>query len=491
MDDFIRPQKNQNLQQNQVPVKKPKKGRHLKETVFIICMIVCLGIGFVSGYLTKQVVPESGSSSSETTVIDEAYQVLNDNWYNASGKEVDIQGDTISALVASLGDQHSDYYTFEEAKAFNQSVDGNYVGIGVVQRTVSQGTMIIQIYQDTPAMEAGLQVGDIIAGVNGQDVAGKTATEISDLVRGEANTTVTLTIIRGGKEMQVDVTRNNIDSAVKSEIRTNNDKKFGYVQINTFGTTTASDLEAALQSFAEANIDTLVIDLRDNGGGYLVAAQDVLNLFFDEGDLLFQMEYKNGTVEKYEADDSKTYNFINGYILVNGNTASASEVVAGALQEQLGYKLIGDQTYGKGTAQTQKQLSDGSVLKYTYARWLLPSDTWIDGKGLTPDYSVSNIDISEITSESLESDMGYDSVGIAIASMQKMLNCLGYTCDRSDGYFSSQTVTALQQFEQANNLTVDGIYSDADRQILEATVLIYANDDANDYQYQKLMELVK
>ncbi|WRK53167.1 S41 family peptidase [Coprobacillaceae bacterium CR2/5/TPMF4] len=99
--------------------------------------------------------------------------------------------------------------------------------------------------------------------------------------------------------MQVDVTRNNIDSAVKSEIRTNNDKKFGYVQINTFGTTTASDLEAALQSFAEANIDTLVIDLRDNGGGYLVAAQDVLNLFFDEGDLLFQMEYKNGTVEKY------------------------------------------------------------------------------------------------------------------------------------------------------------------------------------------------
>ena len=203
------------------------------------------------------------------------------------------------------------------------------------------------------------------------------------------------------------------------------------------------------------------------------------------------MEYKNGTVEKYEADDSKTYNFINGYILVNGNTASASEVVAGALQEQLGYKLIGDQTYGKGTAQTQKQLSDGSVLKFTYARWLLPSDTWIDGKGLTPDYSVSNIDISEITSESLESDMGYDSVGTAIASMQKMLNCLGYTCDRSDGYFSSQTVTALQQFEQANNLTVDGIYSDADRQILEATVLIYANDDANDYQYQKLMELVK
>ncbi|WP_294577926.1 S41 family peptidase [uncultured Thomasclavelia sp.] len=487
MDDFIRPN------HNQIPeTPKPKKKRsHIKETIFIICMIVCLGIGFVCGYITNQTVPDSFSSNDGISLIDEVYETLNDNWYNATGEDVDIQGNSIAAMVASLGDQHTEYFSQDESEAFNQSVDGNYVGIGVVQRTVSQGTMIIEIYQNSPAQKSGLEVGDIITGVDGTDVSGMSADDISTLVRGEANTAVTLTIIRQGQTQQIEVTRENIDSAVNYEIRNNNGKDYGYVQITTFGSTTADDLEKALEEFTDAHIDTLVLDLRDNGGGYLVAAQDVLSLFFNEGELMFQMEYKNGQVERYQADDSQTFNFINGYILVNGNTASASEVVAGALQEKANYKLVGDQTYGKGTAQTQKQLSDGSVLKYTYARWLLPSGTWIDGKGLTPDYSVNNVDTSGIVSKTLDNDWSYDSVSTQIASMQKMLNTLGYQCDRDDGYFSTQTVTALQQFEQANNLTVDGIYTDSDRQILEATVLIYADSDTNDYQYQKLLELIK
>ncbi|MFQ6792552.1 MAG: S41 family peptidase [Thomasclavelia sp.] len=485
MEDFIRPP------QNQTPVNKPRKKHHYKETVFIICMIICLGIGFVSGYFAKGSSLSNTNNTNENSVINEAYQILEDNWYNTSDEDVDIQGNTIAALVASLGDKHSEYFTFDEAKAFNQSVDGNYVGIGVVQRAVSQGSIIIEVYDNTPAKKAGLQVGDIICGVDGKDVAGKDVSEISNLVRGNENTSVTLTVLRNNEKIDIKVNRENIDSAVSSEIRTNNNKQFGYVQINTFGTTTAKDLKAALETFSEANLDTLVIDLRDNGGGYLVAAQDVLSLFFEKDKLLFQMESKSGSVEKYYADDSETYNFINGYILVNGDTASASEVVAGALQEQLGYKLVGDQTYGKGTAQTQKQLSDGSVLKYTYARWLLPSGKWINGEGLTPDYNVSNVDTSEITSKSLETDLQYDSVASQVAAMQKMLNCLGYPCDRDDGYFSSQSETALKQFEQDNHLNVDGIYSDSDRQILEAKVLIYASAFENDYQYQKLMELVK
>ena len=305
------------------------------------------------------------------------------------------------------------------------------------------------------------------------------------------NTKVKLTIIRNTEQQEVEVERANVDSAVTSEIRDNDGKKFGYVKINTFGSTTADDIEAALQTFTAEKIDTLVLDLRDNGGGYLTAATDVLSLFMKEDKLLFQMETKNGAIEKYKAKDCQKYNFINGYILVNGNTASASEVVAGALQEKMNYKLVGDQTYGKGTAQTQKQLSDGSVLKYTYAKWLLPSGTWINGKGLTPDYSVSNTDTSGIYTKALETDMGYDSVGTAIASMQKMLSILGYDCGRNDGYFSQQSVEALKQFEQANNLTVDGIYTNSDRQKLEAAVIMYANSENNDYQYKKLMELIK
>ena len=485
MEDFIRPN------HNPEPKLKPKKTKHIRETLFIVCMIVCLAVGFVSGYVAKKTVPTNSTSKNAESIIDEAYEILDEAWLNPNDKDVDIKGNTITALVESLGDMHSSYFTYEESKTYNQSVDGNYEGIGVAQRTVSEGTMVMQVYKNSPAEKSGLQVGDIITGVDGNSVAGKSADEISDLIRGEANTKVKLTIIRNTEQQEVEVERANVDSAVTSEIRDNDGKKFGYVKINTFGSTTADDIEAALQTFTDEKIDTLVLDLRDNGGGYLTAATDVLSLFMKEDKLLFQMETKNGAIEKYKAKDCQKYNFINGYILVNGNTASASEVVAGALQEKMNYKLVGDQTYGKGTAQTQKQLSDGSVLKYTYAKWLLPSGTWINGKGLTPDYSVSNTDTSGIYTKALETDMGYDSVGTAIASMQKMLSILGYDCGRNDGYFSQQSVEALKQFEQANNLTVDGIYTNSDRQKLEAAVIMYANSENNDYQYKKLMELIK
>ena len=484
MEDFIRPN-------HQEPAKKPKRKQHFKETLFIICMIICLAVGFVSGYVTNKGTISSSDDSKSSSVIDEAYEILNNNWLNPNEQKVELQGNTISALVASLGDKHSSYFTYEQSQSFNERVDGNYAGIGVLQHSVSEGTMILEVYQDTPAQKSGLQIGDIITGVDGTSVAGKTANEIADLVRGEVNTKVVLTIIRNNETIEVEVVRDNVDSAVTSEIRDNNGKQFGYIKVNTFGSTTAADMEKALQQFVEAKIDTLTIDLRGNGGGYLNAAVDVLSLFMKEGKLLFQIETKNGAVEKYQAKDGQKYNFYHGYILVDGQTASASEVVAGALQEKEGFKLVGSQTYGKGTAQTQKQLSDGSVLKYTYAKWLLPSGKWINDKGLTPDYEISNIDISGIYSKALEQDLQYDSVASQIASMQKMLSILGYDCGRSDGYFSSQSVEALKQFEQANNLDVDGIYSDNERQKLEATVIVYTSSKDHDYQYNKLMELIK
>ena len=202
------------------------------------------------------------------------------------------------------------------------------------------------------------------------------------------------------------------------------------------------------------------------------------------------MKEKKGTAQKAKATDGPKYNFPNSYILVDGQTASASEVVAGALQEQCNFKLVGSQTYGKGTAQTQKQLSDGSVLKYTYARWMLPSGKWINGEGLTPDYLVENIDTSEISTKTIESDLSFDCVDSNVKSLQKGLKILGYDCKREDGYFSNDTVEALKQFESDNNLTVDGIYQDHDKDILLSEILIFVDEPANDYQYKKLLEIM-
>lgn len=481
MEDFIQP--------NQKPKKIVKKN-HFKETVFIVLMITCLGIGFISGYIIKKTDININNKDSDTSVLDEVYEILNEYWYNPNDTKVDIQGNSIAALVNSLGDIHSSYFTFEQSVAFNQSVEGNFDGIGVAYIALNNGIIITKVYKNSPASQSGIQVGDIIINVDDANIAGKSADEVKDLVRGQAGTSVKLTIVRNDKTFDIDVKRGSVETAVNGEIREENGKKFGYIEISTFSTTTGKEVENFLQSFVDEQISNLVIDLRENGGGYLVAANDVLNLFVDEGKTIYQMKEKNDAVQKTKASDGNKYAFANNYILVDDQTASASEVVAGALQELCDFKLVGSQTYGKGTAQTQKQLSDGSVLKYTYARWMLPSGTWINGKGLTPDYLVENIDISDISTKTVDESLSYDCVDERVLTMQKALKILGYDCKRDDGYFSNDTAEALKQFESANNLTVDGIYDDNDKNMLISKVLIYINDADNDNQYKKLVEIM-
>ena len=480
MEDFIQPKQ-----------KKIVKKNHFKETVFIVLMIICLGIGFISGYIIKKTDIDTNNRKSNTSVLDEAYEILNEYWYNPNDNKVDIEGNSIAALVNSLGDIHSSYFTFEQSVAFNQSVEGNFDGIGVAYTALNNGIIITKVYQNSPATQSGIQVGDIITNVDGSNIAGKSSDEVKELVRGQAGTSVKLGILRNDETFDIDVKRGSVETAVNGEIREENGKKFGYIEISTFSTTTGEEVEDFLQSFVDEQISNLVIDLRGNGGGYLVAANDVLNLFIDEGKTIYQMKEKSGAVQKTKASDCKKYSFANNYILVDGQTASASEVVAGALQELCNFKLVGSQTYGKGTAQTQKQLSDGSVLKYTYARWMLPSGTWINRKGLTPDYLVENIDVSDISTIAVDKDLKYDCVDERVLAMQKSLKILGYDCKREDGYFSSDTVEALKQFESANNLNVDGIYNDNDKNILIVGFIIYINDLSNDYQYKKLIEIMK
>ncbi|MFQ8706001.1 MAG: S41 family peptidase [Thomasclavelia sp.] len=482
MEDFIQPNQK---------IKKPIKKNHFKETIFIILMIICLGIGFVSGYVIKKTDSNFKNGNVDTTVLDEAYEILNNYWYNPNDNKVDIEGNSIAALVNSLGDIHSSYFTFEQSVAFNQSVDGNFDGIGVAYTALNNGIIITKVYQKSPASKSGLQVGDIVTNVDDTNIAGKNADEVKNLVRGDAGTNVKLTVTRGEKVFTVDVERGNVETAVNGEIKEENGKKFGYIGISTFGSTTGEEVEKFLELFVDEQVSNVVIDLRGNGGGYLVAANEVLNLFVDEGKTIYQIKEKNGAVQKTKASDGKKYSFANNYILVDDQTASASEVVAGTLQELCDFKLVGSQTYGKGTAQTQKQLSDGSVLKYTYARWLLPSGKWINEEGLTPDYLVENIDVSDISTKTVDKDLSYDCVDERVLAMQKSLKILGYDCKREDGYFSSDTVEALKQFESANNLTVDGIYNDNDKNMLISKVIIYINDPSNDYQYKKLIEIME
>lgn len=480
MDDFIRPVKPQ-------PPKKKKS--HLKEVVIILVIIFCLGIGFVLGYLSKQGVRVI-SGDKNHTVLQEVYDILEANWLNLND-DIDLKSKAISGLVDGLGDVHSSFLTNDQSQEFNQAVNGNYEGIGVSFSQVSAGALVINVFDYSPAQEAGLQVGDIIMEVDSVSLEGATTDEIRDLVRGEPGTEVKLTILRNNEQMPFTVTRGALSTAVEYEVREHDNIKYGFIEITTFGNRTAIEVEEALQEFEEQRVTNIVLDLRGNGGGYLTAAIGILELFFDEGAVLYQMQQKNGPAEKITAKSSNKYTFINGYVLVNGSTASASEMVAGAMQEELGYQLIGQQTFGKGSAQTQTTLSDGSVLKYTYAQWMTPNGNAIEGVGLTPDIEVKNHDIAEITTEAINEPLHVDQVDSKIMGMQKMLRILGYDVDRVDGYFSNQTEESLKQFQSDNHMVNDGVYNNDNQLALIGQTLIYINQDENDLQYKRLLDVLK
>lgn len=480
MDDFIRPVK---------PQPQRRKKTHIKEILIIGVIIFCLGVGFVLGYISKQGSKIINGGKNDT-VIQEVYDILDEKWYNL-GEDINFQSAAITGLVDGLGDIHSSYWTNDQSQDFNQAVNGDYEGIGVTFTQVSKGALVIKVFNYSPAKEVGIMTGDIILKADGKELKGLSTDEIKDLVRGKPGTKVKLTILRDDKEIELEPKRNALSTAVAYEIREENDKKIGYIEITTFGNSTAKEVETAIEEFKEQNVGTLVLDLRDNGGGYLTAAVGILELFFDKGDVLYKMQRKNEPVEETKSKDSNKYSFAENYILVNRNSASASEMVAGALQEQAGFKLVGEQTYGKGSAQTQETLSDGSVLKYTYAKWMIPSGFCVNGVGLTPDIEIKNHDIDDVTTDDIKEPIKVDAVSAKVMGMQKMLKILGYDCGRVDGYFSNQTQDTLKQFEKANKLTEDGIYDNNDQLTLVGQTMIFINKPENDLQYKRLIEELK
>ena len=285
---------------------QPKKGlkkRRIKEILFIVSMIVCLGIGFIFGYILNSQNNSIIKSSGDTTILDEAYHILKNDWYNPNDTEVNIEGNSIAALVSSLGDIHSSYFTFEESLAFNQSVDGNFDGIGIAFISLNSGILVTEVYPNSPASESNIQVGDIINKVDETDIVGKDSEEVKELVRGEAGTIVKLSGYRNNENFVADVKRGSVETAVNGEIREENGKKFGYITITTFGSSTGDEVKAYLDQFVDAKLNNIVFDLRGNGGGYLVAANDVLNLFIDEGKSKLQSKpvlYRTGTQEVFE-----------------------------------------------------------------------------------------------------------------------------------------------------------------------------------------------
>lgn len=295
-----------------------------------------------------------------------------------------VEDATAEGLLDGIGDKYAEYYTEEEYTSYKESSSGEYAGIGVQVSWDGSGAEIVTVYSTSPALEAGLQVGDVITGADG-------VTDFEDLdslvaaVKGKAGTSVVLTISRDGEEFEVEVERADIEvDAVTYEML---DENIGYICISEFATVAEEQFYTAVNMLEAQGMEALIIDLRNNTGGDYDTVVAICDRILPEG-VIITVEDKDGNTESEYSDDLNQIDLPMA-VLINGSTASASEVLAGALQDYGLATLIGEQSYGKGVVQSIFSLSDGTGIKFTTKIYYTPNGTCVDGVGLTPDIEVS------------------------------------------------------------------------------------------------------
>lgn len=291
-------------------------------------------------------------------------------------------------VLNGLGDKYAAYYNKEEYVDMTEKTSGNYCGIGayVSQNATTGAIMVIQPLEGSPALEAGLKSGDVISRIDGRDVTGEDLSAVVSWMKGEAGTKVNLTIIRQGenKPLEFTITRAEIESrTVSSEML---DHKIGYIAVSSFEEVTKNQFRDALEKLEQQGEKGLIIDLRDNGGGLLSTAVDMLDRLLPEGVVVYTMD-KRGKKIEYSSDGKESFDKPVA-ILVNGNSASASEVFSGAMQDYEKAVLVGTTTFGKGIVQSVFDLSDGTALKLTTSKYYTPKGRNIHDTGLEPDVEV-------------------------------------------------------------------------------------------------------
>lgn len=284
-------------------------------------------------------------------------------------------------IAAGLGDPYTVYMNPEEYESFNVNTEGTYEGIGLVVEMLDNKVTAVAPIEDTPSEKAGIKTGDVIVGVDGKDISGKSLDEVVKLLKGKAGTKVTLTVIKANTSSPVDIaiTRAKVVlKTVKSEMLEN---KIGYIRITTFDENTAENFKKALIGLESNGMKGLVLDLRDNPGGLLDQAVKVADELMGQGTIVYTIDNKGK--KEVETSDKNKIN-VPLTVLVNGGSASASEIVSGAVKDTKSGILIGTKTFGKGLVQTIIPLSDKSAVKVTIARYYTPSGVCIQGKGIEP-----------------------------------------------------------------------------------------------------------
>ncbi len=361
---------------------------NMYEVVLIVFISIVFGVivGFVLTYRRN---PVSGKKiSKDLQEFITVYDNIKDNYYaGVDGSK--LLESAVSGMIGSLDDPYTTYLSGDSAEVFNESIQGYYVGIGAsIKIEEDGGNTIAEVYENSNADKAGLQVGDKVIKVDDKDVTKLNSSELSKLVRGKSGTTVSITVLRNDLEKTFKIKRKIVYlQYASSKIFEKDNAKIGYLKITSFTSNIYEQVNKQILSLEKKGIDSLIIDVRNNPGGHLAQVSKILDLFFNKKTVLYQIETKNKKQKVYAStNDTRTYPVV---ILVNSASASASEILAACFKDN--YKkvtIVGNTTYGKGTIQKSLNLSTGASIKYTSQKWLTPKGKWIDNKGVVPDQEV-------------------------------------------------------------------------------------------------------
>ncbi len=358
--------------------------------VFITFMVTSIGFYqyFVKGKsLNKYLSLTTSDSSKDISQTLDTYKSLIQKYYLGDVDEDKLKEGAIKGYIDGIGDQYTEYISKDDMKEYMEDTKGNFVGIGIymVKDEKTNKIKILSPIKDSPAQKAGIQPGDLILSVDGEEYTGDDLTVISTKIKGEAGSTVKLQVLRDNQKIDFEIKRENIVvNPVEGEVLSDN---IGYIEFSSFDENTAEEFKTKFEELKSKGITSLIIDLRNNGGGIVDQALKIADYIADKGStLLYEVDKNNKEdVEKSENDPIINMPII---ILTNGNTASSSEILSGALKDLGKAKIVGTKTYGKGVIQQILTLPDGSGLKITTEKYLTPNRTEINKIGIEPDEKV-------------------------------------------------------------------------------------------------------
>lgn len=352
---------------------------------------VCIAKGYihigVNGdvYIQSDAVTASDGIGSEVEGKLNAIDSVLESFYFGDVDDETAKDNIYKAYLSSYGDKYTMYYTADEYKALKESTNGKFYGIGAVcQLSGEGGVLLVDVYDNGAGYQAGLRSGDRVVNVDGRDITDMELSSAVALIKGDKGTSVTLEVIRGTERLTFSVVRDAVEA--KTVSYTLLDNNIGYLSISQFEEVTTKQFKAAVEDLQSQGMKGLVIDIRNNPGGLLDTVVGMLKYMLPDG-LIVYTEDKQGNRKEYKGQDNDEFNLPLA-VLVNGNSASASEIFAGAIQDYGKGTIIGTQTYGKGIVQTVKPLTDGSAIKFTIAKYFTPKGQDIHGKGVTPDIVV-------------------------------------------------------------------------------------------------------